>query len=225
MKFTAFFILTISLHVSARSYTQTVTLSLKDAPLEQVFKAVEKQSGYTFVYAKPQLEHTKRVDLLVKGAGIEEVLDIIFKDQPITFTISKKFIVVKDREVAFSAFRISSLPIDVKGRVLNENGEPVAGVTVKVKGSTQATFTNSDGEFQLTNTDKDATLIFTGTNVETFELKVSGQTQLAVKLITKVNKLDEVQIIAYGTTTQRYNTGSVSKITAAEIQKQPVANP
>src|SRR5207302_2930258 len=116
-------------------------------------------------------------------------------------------------------------PIDIHGKVVNEKGEPVAGVTVIVKGTKNATSTDINGEFALTNVDTNATLIFTSTNVETFEIKVGGKTDLAINLKTKVSKLDEVQVIAYGTTTKRLSTGDVSTVKATDIEKQPVNNP
>src|SRR5207302_914120 len=69
------------------------------------------------------------------------------------------------------------------------------------------------------------TLVFTSTNVETFEIKVNGKTDLAINLKTKVSKLDEVQVIAYGQTTQRLSTGNIITVKAADIEKQPVSNP
>ncbi len=71
--------------------------------------------------------------------------------------------------------------IDVKGKVLNEKGDPVQGVTVRVKGTEKITLTDKDGEFSLITVERDAVLLFTHITMEAFELKVSGKTELLYK--------------------------------------------
>ncbi|OQP47884.1 hypothetical protein A4R26_31690 [Niastella populi] len=115
--------------------------------------------------------------------------------------------------------------IDIKGRVVDENGKPVPGVTVAVKGTNKQTITNEKGEFTLAGVEATATLTFSSINMEPFSLNVSGQSEIIAKLKTKTSELDEVQIIAYGQTTKRFQTGNVSTVKAADIEKQPVQNP
>jgi TonB-linked SusC/RagA family outer membrane protein len=108
--------------------------------------------------------------------------------------------------------------------VVNENGEPVQA-TVTVKGTSKGTSTNQNGEFQLTGVDENAVLVITGVGIEERELKVAGQRNLSVVVKIAIKALDEVQMIAYGTTTKRLNTGNVSTVKASEIERQPVSNP
>src|SRR5207302_731859 len=158
-----------------------------------------------------------------------QVLSICFTNQLLTYKIVEKTVVVQPKALQTAINQLQSFfpppPIDVHGKVVNEKGEPVASVTVTVKGTRNATATDANGEFTITNVDANATLVFTSTNVETFEIKVSGKTDLAINLKTKVSKLDEVQVIAYGTTTKRLSTGDVSTVKATDIEKQPVNNP
>src|SRR5882757_139660 len=100
MKFTAVLLLAACLQVSARSNAQQVTLDIRNAPLEQAFKAIRKQTGYLFVYDLQLLQTAKRVDLHVKGMGIGQVLDLCFKDQPFTYTLVNKTVVIKSRSLA-----------------------------------------------------------------------------------------------------------------------------
>jgi len=86
-----------SLQLSAKGYSQAISLSLKDVPLTKVFTEIEKQSNYSFVYGKEQMTQTKGVTLSVSNANIETVLNLIFKDQPLTYTITDKYIAVKQR--------------------------------------------------------------------------------------------------------------------------------
>src|SRR5882724_6530377 len=84
MKFTAILLLAAMLQVSARSYSQQVTLSMKEAPLEQVFRVIRQQTGYSFVYNDRLMKNTRPVTLEVNNAPLEDVLQACFKNQPVT---------------------------------------------------------------------------------------------------------------------------------------------
>ncbi len=120
---------------------------------------------------------------------------------------------------------VQSPPITVKGRVVDEEGKPVEGVTVTVKGSKSMTATNANGEFTLYDIDDNVSLVFTHTSIERQELKVNGRNDLTIGVKKKVSALDEVQYIAYGKNSQRFQTGNVASVKAADIEKQPVNNP
>jgi len=228
MNLTVILVVAACLQVSARGYSQKmITLSEKNAPLETVFKDIRKQTGYTFFCKYEWLQQARKVDIEVKNVPLEEVLNICFKDQPLTYTIIKQTIIVKQKQEQLPADK--DLPpstyINVHGRVLDEAGKPLVAVTVTVKGTKIATSTDENGEFTLNNTDKNATLIFSSVNMVPFEVRVNGRVDLLVNLKAKTSQLDEVQIIAYGTTTERLSTGDVTTVKAADIEKQPVSNP
>jgi TonB-linked SusC/RagA family outer membrane protein len=122
---------------------------------------------------------------------------------------------------------VTDLPgnVDVKGRVLNENGELMAGVSVSIKNSRTGMMTDLDGLFQFSNVDEDAVLVFSGANIETLEERINGRKEIVVIVRSKISKLDEVQVIAYGTVSKRLNTGDVSTIKSETISQQVVSNP
>ena len=229
MKLTTVFLLTACLQVSATGHSQNITISEKRAPLEKIFGAIEKQTGYTFWYKMELLQNAKPVDIDVKNAILEKVLQIVFKDQALTYNIVEKTIVVKERlstwyETPDSKTTGATPSIDIHGRVVNEQGEPVVA-NITVKGKDFGTTSNDDGYFELKNVDENATLIITGVSIETRELKIGGNTDLVIVIKTAFKPLDAVVINkGYYSTTKRLNTGSVSKITAEEIEKQPVSN-
>jgi TonB-dependent SusC/RagA subfamily outer membrane receptor len=115
----------------------------------------------------------------------------------------------------------------VTGIVTDENGQPLAGATVTVKGTGKGTLTDEKGQFMLKNVAGNSVLVISSVGYETqgINVKVGNSNINNVVLKQAMNKLDEVQIIAYGTTTQRLNTGDVSTVTSKEIEEQPVSNP
>ena len=118
-----------------------------------------------------------------------------------------------------------SLSQTIKGTVNSKNHEPLAGISITVKGKQISTSTNEKGNFQIKVPDLQSVLVFTGTNVQRMEIAVAGRQSITVELETKVSALDEVQVIAYGKNTARYNVGSITKVAAEDIAKQAVANP
>jgi TonB-linked SusC/RagA family outer membrane protein len=113
----------------------------------------------------------------------------------------------------------------IRGTVTDHQNLPLEGITVTVKGTTIATATDKKGQFTLSFSSPQAILRFTGANTEPLEAEWKGEANLHIKLLSRLNALDEVQVIAYGTSTQRLNVGSVTTVTAEDIEKQAVTNP
>jgi TonB-linked SusC/RagA family outer membrane protein len=217
MKILTILILAASIAASGKGIAQTFSFSVKKALLESVFKVVEAQSSFRFVYTREQIEHSSPVTLAVKDESLEKVLDLLFKDQPIHYSIESKYILIKSKEIITL--------IDITGRVTNESNEPVSGASIKVKNVTTGTTTNSEGVFILKNVDPGATLIISGAEIETQEVKVESRSTITIRIRTKVNELDRVLMIGYGQTTVKLNTGNVAKVGADIIGQQPVSNP
>jgi TonB-linked SusC/RagA family outer membrane protein len=231
MRLTAFLILAAALHVGARGFTQTVSISVKNAPLDKVFEQVKKQTGYSFMWDEKTLKGTKPVSLEMKNATIQQVMDACVKDQPITYTFIDNLFLIKTKTTSPNSLRgndggvtTQPPPIDIHGKIVNEKGEPVAA-SIVVKGTNKGTSTNDNGEFELKGISDDATLVISGISIESFEVKVGGRSGLVLNAATKNSALDEIKIIGYGTTTQRTSTGNVAKVSSEDISKQPVSNP
>jgi TonB-linked SusC/RagA family outer membrane protein len=227
MKITAFILLICTLHVSAAGWSQSITLSEREAPLDKVFRSIEKQTDYIFFYNVDWVNKAEKVNVEVKDMQLQQVLDLLFKNQPLAYSVTGKMITVfpKRNETFAIKESTSTPPIDIHGKVIDENGKPVPGVTVTIKGTTKRTITDDNGEFTLRGVEVYSVVSFSSVNMEPFELSVGGQNEIIAKLKTKTSQLDDVQIIAYGQTTKRLQTGNVITVTAAEIQSQPVSNP
>src|SRR5690349_16751208 len=124
MNFTAIILLSACFAVSAKGFTQTVTLSEKNAPLERVFKEIKKQTGYDFLYENKLLQQAKKVDIEITNGSLEQVLNLCFKDQPLTWSIVGKIIVVKEKSGIPNAVTTteSNPPINISGKVTDKDG-------------------------------------------------------------------------------------------------------
>ncbi|MBB5440864.1 TonB-linked SusC/RagA family outer membrane protein [Pedobacter sp. AK017] len=226
MRLTTIICIASLIHVSAATLAQKITLSEKNAPLVKVFDQIRLQTGYDFIVTKSILQHTKPVSINVKNAELDVVLENIFKAQMLEYVITDKSILIREKEPSFLEKVVDALtpPADIRGRVLDDKGEPLAGASVKVKGTSKTATTNNKGEFFLQGVNENSVLLISYIGYQTKEIAASSSLS-EIRLELSTSKLDEVQVIAYGTTTQRYNVGSVSKVTAEEIAQQPVMNP
>lgn len=227
MKFTCVFLLAAALQVSAAGYSQKVTLNVKDASIQKVFKEIRKQTGFLFLFNDEEVKKAGKVSVQVKDATIAETMTQILSATGFGFRIIDNTIVLDPKPVVIKTITEEPLPppvIDIRGTVTNEKGEPVPGTTVSVKGTTIATTTNDNGVFELKGIDEKATLVFTGVNVENYELKLNGQRDVTVSLKTKVAKMDEIIVTGYSKQSKRDVTGAVSTISADVVNKTPVAD-
>lgn len=231
MKLTVIFLLCFNLASIARIYSQTVTLHVESKPLKEVFTSIEKQTGYFFFYDGSILRDAKPITATIDKKDLEPALQQLLAGQSLSFSIKEKTINVfkKTANPSSKAEHVENTapapPPTIHGRIVNEKGEPVAGVNVSIKGGKVVGVTNDNGEFTLTNVPDNTTLVFSAVSVETFETKLNGRSELAFTMKAKVSVLDEVQMIAYGSTTKRLNTGNVATVKSDDIEKQPVSNP
>lgn len=226
MKILALLLTTCALNVSAYSDAQMITYSGVNKTLDEIFDEVGKQTGYNFVYGVETLKDTKKVTVSAKDMNISKFLSICLEGQPLDFYIRNKTVVIQRKHIKkeSGSFEIKD-PIEILIRVSNEQGDPVAGVTILVKGTKKMVATNGDGTAILKNVYPDDILLLTAVNILPVETSINGKRELAIKVKGKTGKLDEVQIVAYGTNSQRFNPGNVSTIKADEIGRQPINNP
>ncbi len=232
MKLTTIFLLAASLQLSARTYSQTVSISVKATPLAKVFSAIEKQTGYVFFYDGSLLREAKPVTIDLSRVDIESALKQIFSDQPLSYSIKEKTInvfkksVVAPKPEVVSVHPLTELPllIDVHGKVMDENGKPVEGVAVRVKGTNKGTTTNAIGEFSLTGVDDNSILSFSHVNLQAFEVKVAGKTEFTITLKAKISELGDVIIgsvnSGYQSITRERAVGSFSKVDSSLFHRE-----
>jgi len=115
--------------------------------------------------------------------------------------------------------------IPVSGTVINEQGDPIPSATITVKRTNQSTASDSKGRFTIHDSRLTDTFIVSAIGYHTVEEPNNPRGQITIILKRKITELDQVIINAYGTTTQRLNTGSIVKVSATDISRQPVSNP
>ncbi|WP_353138752.1 TonB-dependent receptor [Pseudopedobacter sp.] len=222
MKLTALLITVVSLQLSASGVrSQTISLSGSNVSLERIFSAIEKQSGYFFFYKYKEIENARPVNVNLRNVTLQQALEQAFNGQPFVYSIEDKTIIVKKISEKKSPV---SLPIDIKGKVTDEKGEPLPGATIRVKNTTQVLMTDTNGDFSVKNLDVDAILIVSYTGFAQKEIPVNGRTQITIALSEDMAKLNEVVVVGYGTQERSNLTGAVEQISSKDLELRPVAN-
>lgn len=199
---------------------QTFTLTVQKTSLEKVFHQIEQLSDYRFIYTEELLSQSLPVSFSVKNVALDSVLQICFRQQPITYITEGKHIIIRKRTMESSGPPGRVL----RGRVVTDAGEPVAGVTVSIRNTRLITSTDGNGEFVFQNAPVSAILLISGAEFDMQEFSAGTQPYVLVNVKPKTNLLDETIIIAYGKATRKDLTGTVSKVSKQDLSNQPVNN-
>ncbi|MDR0749455.1 MAG: SusC/RagA family TonB-linked outer membrane protein [Tannerellaceae bacterium] len=205
----------------AESYMEVARLSLdlKNSTIEDAFKAIEKQTEFSFFYDENELDSGKRIDLKVTNEKITSVLDKILDKELISYKITDRHIVLyKSRTVnRQTAAGIQQQQITVKGTVKDAYGEALPGVSIAIKGSAYGVITDIDGNYSIDVPGRDAVLVFSFVGFATQELPVGNRTVIDVTLAEDVQLISEVVVVGYGTLERKQLTNSVTSVSAREL--------
>ncbi len=220
---TAFTFLTAFQLYAGTSYSQTTTLSLslKNATLEQAIDRIEEETGYSFLYADHVLDVSRVVNLEANNKDINLVLSRVFDNMNVDYKIVDKQIIL--------SHKLESIPLaqqqghTVQGVVLDSNQEPVIGANVLVKGTTVGTITDIDGRFTLEVPDN-AVLVVSYIGYLSTELVPGSKTDLTISLKEDSQNLDEVVVVGYGVSRKKDLTGAVSVLKIDDLKDTPVSS-
>ncbi len=227
MKLTFLFLFACLLQVSATVYSQNTkfTFDVKNKRVVDILRDIEDQSEFRFFYQREQVDVERKIDLDITDQTVENILSKIFNEEGIEFQVrNDNLILLKPAGMTFGTIEFLSgfgqQQRTVSGTVTDESGQPLPGVTVLIKGTTQGTVTNPDGNYSLTNIPEDATLVFSFVGMSTQEMVVGNQTNINVTMEFDAIGIEEVVAIGYGTARRKDITGSVSSV---EIENSPLA--
>ena len=213
--------------VNARVYSQKVSLSGRQLTLQQIFRQVEKQTGYTFLYEKNIIRQAKPLTIDVRSGELQELLDHYFKDQPLSYRIfENKIIAVKEKEnsPSPSSFSPPEAPaINITGHITDDKGNEISGVSVVIKGSSKGTTTDAQGKFSLSNLDENDVIVCSYIGFTSQEVPVKGKTSIEIQLKPADNALNEAVVIGYGVQRKSDLTGAVNSVSGETLHERPAS--
>lgn len=214
---------------------EMVVLNVQDQKLADIFKVIEDQTSIHFAY-DPQLVNQFTATIAGNPTSVENILSSILQGTPLEFDLIKDKILIQrvkahQRPVEnpvpglsseYNLTPVEQLPISVSGQVTDQDGEPLIGVNIQIKGTATGTITDFDGTYTLENVDENEILVFSYIGFQSQEVAVEGRSVIDVVLLPDAQLLDEVVVIGYGTVKKSDLTGSVASINAERFQNQPV---
>jgi TonB-linked SusC/RagA family outer membrane protein len=230
MKITAVLLLAAILQVSAKGWGQEkISLTFNNAPLEQVLNSIHSQANVEFIYRTDYVKD-KKVTVNVSNASLKTVLDLCLHNQQLTYDIFGKNVSIhpekrEEGKPATNGVQFNSRPPgEIRGHVANDKGEPLAGANITVRRTGKGTITDANGNFKLADVTGDDIIIISYVGYQAQSMKIGDKAFISLALGEANNELDQVVMQAYGTTTRRFATGNIAKVTSKEIEDQPVSN-
>jgi TonB-linked SusC/RagA family outer membrane protein len=207
-------------------------------PLKEALLQLENRFNIHFTYNEKTLEGRQVMVKDNSAKNLDELLDELLKVHRLKFKRYQKpdntYFIYPSKEKAEPAIDAAgagtSLPeevqqkaeVSVKGKVTNETGEALPGVSVVVKGTTNGTATNADGSYAIALSDGNSTLVFSFIGYLTQEVPVNNQTTLDIKLLSDIKALSEVVVVGYGTQKKSDLTSAISSIDNKKLEGRPV---
>jgi len=230
MNITTILLFATCLQVSAREgYSQKITLSQNNVSLKAIFKDIERQSDYQFFYKEKLLKQAKNVNINVANASIEEVLAACLHGQSLTYSIIDKIIVIKKQELVLDKTAEPTLPrasIEVRGVVVSDStGLPLAGVSVKLKGTDKGTYTDLNGNFVLQASETGAVLVISSIGYDAREIIVTKAETIRIGLKVAAVKLTDIVVVGYTTQEKRKLTSAVVTVSGEDLTKRVATDP
>ncbi len=228
------FIILLSTQVlmAANSAGQTINeiridLRSKNKALKEVLDYIEQKSGFRFVYNIQTISAYNNISVNATNRPVSSVLNRVLSKTKLTYIEQNNKIIVFEKDelakmVGQDLSPSNSQDIVVKGKVTSASGEPLPGVSVKVKNTAQGTSTDESGHYSLQLKEGPATLVFSYLGFETAEVPVGSKTTIDVILRENIKNLDEVVVIGYGTQRRADVTSAVATVKAEDFVKGPV---
>ena len=210
-----------------------ITLKMEQKEIRDVFAAIEKVTEIKFVYSPELIDATRKVDVDVRKKELGTVLTSILGPLDLNYELINSYIILRKNlphtearvagqmnssgltdEAAFKGIKIT-------GRVTASSGQPLEGVTVLVKNTSNGTSTNAAGDFTISVDNSQAVLVFSYIGFQDTEIPVGRKTHLDVKLLSNSEQLNDVVVIGYGTQRKVSVTGAISTVAGKELKAVP----
>lgn len=219
--------------IAAQMLKKKLSMEVQNISVRVALNKIEKATNATFVYHSQLFTAKDRLTFHCTNERLDKVLFRIFDPMGIVYEVDGNQIILsrkRSRELSNwqGAKNIGSFPeivLEVKGTVTDEENQPLPGVNVIEKGTTNGTTTDADGNFSLNVQNENAVLVFSFIGYTTQEVAVNGRSVIGVALVPDVQNLDEVVVVGYGTQKKRDLTGAVGSIVVDEkLTSRPVAD-
>lgn len=202
---------------SAMGQSQQVTINVRNVSLKTLFQEIEKRSTYRFSFRNALLEGKSTVTFNRK-ASVKDLLTEVLSQRGLSYTMASKnsIVIVSAQKTNGTKTVQQGGKKKVTGRIVDENGEPIIGATVKEKGTLNGTITDADGNFSFDAT-PNSTLQVTYIGYKTQDVQANDNLNLT--MASENEELNEVIVVGYGTAKKSDLAGSVVRADLSNLKE------
>jgi TonB-linked SusC/RagA family outer membrane protein len=211
-----------ALFAGTKAAAQSVTISEKNVSIEKVLKAIRAQTGYNYVCKGDWVKQIGALTIDMKDATVPEVIRKCLEGKPFSYQIDNTTITIYPVSANTPA---TAGTFTVTGTVINARNKMLDGASVVLQRTKQGAITDVKGRFSFKNALPTDVLLITFIGYAPQQVAVSGQSEITVILKEASNQLDEIILQGFSKSSERFITGNITRITAKDIEKQPVMNP
>lgn len=208
-----------------------VSLDVQGIRLKKLLLILEEQTDARFIYSPNSINTHRKVRLKAVNERLDLVLKELFSLYSIEFTVSdgrmislKQILPLTGSNLTVPEVATEKLVREVNGRVTDEKGDTLPGVSILVKGSNQGTITDMDGRFSIEVPDENTVLVFSFVGYLSQEFAVRNQSTVEISLKVDEKTLEEVVVVGYGSVSKKDLTGAVGSVSSAKINEVPATN-
>jgi TonB-dependent starch-binding outer membrane protein SusC len=215
-----FFCATTSLYAQ----DSQITLNVRNTPVREVLKMIEAKSSYHFAYNNKLIDVTRKVDVAATNEKISDLLKKIFENTDVTFKVLDLQIILASSKEMGEPDKKAPNSTKISGKVTDESGNSLPGVSVILKGTKQASITDMNGDYTINNLPQNAILLFSFVGMISQEVKVISQSVINITLRDESKGLNEIVVVGYGTTTKKGLVSSVVSIKPEDMNKGAITD-
>lgn len=220
MKLSLLIVLTAFLQTYGKGFAQKVNIKVENAQLLTVFDQLREQTGFDFIYNFDLIKKAKPVSLDFRNAPLGEVLDQCLSRQALTYRIENTTVIIKKAQKEDVVFlRLTEPPVNISGKITDDKGAPLPGVTVRVKNGNTITVSDSEGNYKITVPDNNAVLVFSFIGFASQEVPVTGKQSINLSLKPQSSGLQEVVVVSvgYGTLNKREISSAITHVSSKDL--------
>ncbi|MEC3906677.1 SusC/RagA family TonB-linked outer membrane protein [Tamlana sp. 2201CG12-4] len=221
MKLTTLFLMVSLCYVNANSYSQNarITLNLQGVSVNQVLDNIESLSEFKFLFKRKEIDVKRIVSIKVKKQPISSILKNLFEGEQVDYKVFNKQIILNQASnipnAGYKTVKKDQQP-SVTGSVTDQNGQPLPGATIQVKGTRIGVATDFDGKYSLELPDNSKYLVFSYVGMSTQEIEIGTQSVIDVIMKEDASTLNEVVVTALGLKRQSRELGYATQGVSGE---------
>ena len=208
-----------SLGASGQTVGKKITIDKKNTSVRQIIYELRKQSGMNFMFEDSQIDKMAPKTLQLKNVSVEKALDELLKDTGYTYKITGNSVAI--------VRKVENKQVEghtVSGIIMDENGEPLVGATVVLKGTTRGVVADAEGAYSIHVPSNITTLEVSFLGYQKVEVIIGHRTEINLKLKPDSRMIEDVVVTGYQTISKERATGAYSIVGAKVLEQKPTVN-